>query len=486
MTWAEVYPWRPPAAGEAVIRHVYDQVRGAIHAGALPAAGRLPSSRALASRLGVARASVVGAYDQLLAEGYVEGRHGAGTFVAADLSGVLDLRAPMRPPPAATPRLPAKIARLEAQAWPSGEAPQTHFTNGRTLMDPRAKDAWLRSTRRALRTLGDWHFGYGDTRGDLALRTQITGYLRAARGVVCEPEQIIITCGAQHAIDLCVRLLLERGDAVWLEDPGYPATWHALGATEAKLHAVPVDRSGLDVAAGVRLAPAARMAFVTPSHQYPLGVSLSLGRRLELLAWAREAGAWIVEDDYASEFRYAGPPLASLQGLDGGERVIYVGTFNKSLFPGLRMGYLVAPRPLAAAFAAARQLVDRQPATLTQAIVLDFLQSGQFAAHIRRRRLAYRAQRDALAAALAEQLGHRLQVDIPDQGMHLIAYLTDGTSDRAVERAARQSGLVARAISPLYHDAPSRSGLLLGFSGFEAAGVAPAVKRLTKVMETMR
>jgi GntR family transcriptional regulator/MocR family aminotransferase len=226
------------------------------------------------------------------------------------------------------------------------------------------------------------------------------------------------------------------------------------------------------------------MAFVTPSTQYPLGVTLSLARRLELIAWAREAKAWIVEDDYASEFRYSGPPLASLQGLDGGERVIYVGTFNKSLFPGLRLGYLVAPPPLSAAFATARALADRQPPTLTQAIVVDFMRSGEFAAHIRRRRLAYKAQRDALIAALEARLGDVLEVEAPDQGMHLIAFLKDGRDDVAVQAAAAERGLVARAISRLYHDAEPRSGLLLGFSGFPPQAMAPAAARLAAAIRT--
>ncbi|MDO9245551.1 MAG: PLP-dependent aminotransferase family protein, partial [Phenylobacterium sp.] len=319
--------------------------------------------------------------------------------------------------------------------------------------------------------------------GDLRLRTAVTDYLRAARGVVCEPEQVIVTSGAQHAVDLTARLLLTPGDQVWLEDPGYPATWHALTAGGARAVPVPVDRSGLVVQAGVEAAPDARAAFVTPSHQFPLGVALSMGRRLELIAWARAAGAWIVEDDYASEFRYAGAPLASLQGLDGGERTIYVGTLNKSLFPGLRLGYLVAPKVLVEPFAALRRLADRQPPTLTQAITRDFMDSGQFAAHIRRRRLAYKAQRDALAEALALRLGAVVEPDVPDQGMHLIAYLKDGRSDREAEARAAAKGVLARAISPLYHAAPPRQGLLLGFTGFPAKGMAAGVARLAAALE---
>jgi GntR family transcriptional regulator/MocR family aminotransferase len=480
MSWAEIYPWSAPEAGRPVIRQVYDQVRGAIHTGALRPGGRLPSSRDLAQRLGVARASVVAAYDQLLAEGYAEGRTGSGTYVSQDLSGVLDLKAPKpAPAPAAAPARLPDVAGFPA-SQPSTEA-QT-FSNGRTLMDARALDAWAISTRRTLRTLGPAHFGYSEPAGEARLRAAVADYLRAARGVRCEADQVIITSGAQHAVDLTARLLLKPGDRVWLEDPGYPATWHALTAGGAEAVPVPVDRAGLVVHAGIAAAPDARAAFVTPSHQFPLGVALSMGRRLELIAWARAAGAWIVEDDYASEFRYAGAPLASLQGLDGGERTIYVGTLNKALFPGLRLGYLVAPKALVTAFATLRRLADRQPPTLTQAITLDFMESGQFTAHIRRRRLAYKAQRDALAEALHRRLGHILDPDVPDQGMHLIAYLKDGRSDLEIEARAAAKGVLARAISPLYHAAPPRQGLLLGFTGFPAKAMDGGVARLATAL----
>lgn len=479
MSWADIYPWTEPEPGRPVIRQVYDQVRSAIHAGALKPGGRLPSSRDLAQRLGVARASVVAAYDQLLAEGYAEGRTGSGTYVSQDLSGVLDIKPPAKTAPVSTPTSVKAVP--SPRLPPLSEQAQT-FSNGRTLMDARALDAWSASTRRALRNLGPAHFGYSDPAGDARLRGAVADYLRAARGVVCEPDQVIITTGAQHAVDLTVRLLLRPGDRVWLEDPGYPSTWHALTAAGAEAVAVPVDRSGLVVQAGVAAAPDARAAFVTPSHQYPLGVALSMGRRLELIAWARQAGAWILEDDYASEFRYAGAPLASLQGLDGGERVIYVGTLNKALFPGLRLGYLVAPRALAEPFAALRRLADRQPPTITQAIVVDFMESGQFAAHIRRRRLAYKAQRDALAEALERRLGDVLEPDVPDQGMHLIAYLKDERSDVEAEAQALSRGLVARAISPLFHDVPPRAGLMLGFTGFPAKSMDAGVARLAAVL----
>jgi GntR family transcriptional regulator/MocR family aminotransferase len=448
MSWADIYPWRAPDRAGPVVRQIYGQVRGAIAEGALGAGARLPSSRDLAGRLGVARASVVSAYEQLVAEGYVETKAGAGAFVAADLAGVQGAQAPPAPQDPSPPLLPERAVIAEESPAPPlpGDAP---FNTGRTLMDARALAAWGRATRRALRTLGPEHFGYAEPAGHPDLRAAIADYLRAARGVVCAPSQVIVTSGAQQAIDIAARVLIGPGAAVWIEDPAYPTTVRALTAAGAVLKPIPVDGQGLVVAEGVARAPDARAAYVTASHQYPLGVTLSMPRRLELLAWARGAGAWIIEDDYASEFRYAGPPLAALQGLDGGARVLYVGTLNKALFPGLRLGYVVAPKALMPALLRARVLLDRQPPSLTEAMVLAFMAGGDFAAHIRRRRLAYRAQRDALAEALEAHCGAWLTPDPPGQGMHMIAYLKDGISDLAAEIAAAEAGVIARAISPL-------------------------------------
>lgn len=483
MSWAEIYPWTEPDRGGRVVRQVYDQVRGAILTGALGAGARLPSSRDLAGRLGVARASVVSAFDQLLAEGYVVGRRGAGTFVAADLSAVIDAPREPTPSPAEPPPAPPPADALDPPITTlPGDAP---FNTGRTLLDPRATAAWTRSARRALRTFGPEHFGYADPAGDPDLRSAIAEYLRAARGVRCGPEQVIVTSGAQHAVDIVSRTLIVRGDAVWVEDPGYPSTVHALNAAGAALAHIPVDAEGIAVGEGLALAPDAKAAFVTPSHQYPLGATLSMARRLELLAWARAAGAWIVEDDFSSEFRYAGLPLTALQGLDGGERVIYVGTFNKAIFPGLRLGYLVAPPALTPALTQARRLIDRQPSSLTQAIVRDFMLAGEFAAHIRRRRIAYRTQRDALVAALARHAGARLSVVAPDQGMHLVGFLADGLSDLAVEVAAAEAGVTVRAISPLYRRAPPRQGLMIGFSGFLPGQMDRPAATLGRVLERL-
>lgn len=472
--FADLNRWTVDRSGpEPIFQQLYRQIRAAILSRVLKPGARLPASRSLAEGLGVARASVVAAYEQLLAEGYVAGRTGVGTFVAADL-------------PEASPRRPSAAPAM-ARAPKPHSAPVHNdarpFNTGRTLLDARTIAQWRKAGQRVLRTIGPEHLGYGDPCGSPALRGLIADYLRAARGVVCDPEQILVTAGTQHAIDIAMRVLLKPGDRVWVEDPNYPRTHDALLAASLKLCPIPVDRQGLDVAAGLRLAPDARAAFVTPSHQFPLGVVLSMGRRLALLAWARDRGAWVIEDDYASEFRYGGRPLAALQGLDEGGRVIYVGTFNKALFPGLRLGYLVMPPALHAAFSEARNLIDRQPPSLAQAMVAAMMAEGHFSQHIRRMRLAYRAQRDRLVAELRRRAGDHLEVDVPDQGMHLTAYLKGGLSDVAVEQVALARGVIIRPISRLYRAAKPRQGLLLGFSGHPERSIAPAVTKLAKALE---
>ena len=482
--WADLYAWQLDRTSRTPLsRQIYMQVRTAVLSGALRAGTRMPSSRTMARMLGVARASVVAAYEQLLAEGYVEARHGSGTFISDEVAGLATRRH-------VAPRANQRVVPASAQVFSDFERSAVQsdarpFNTGRTLVDARTAETWRSLTHRAVRRLGSNELGYADPAGLAELRANICDYLRAARAVRCEPNQIVVTAGTQQAIDIAIRVLLSPDDEVWVEDPGYPLTHAQLLLGKLKPHAIPVDLEGLIVDAGRRRAPRARAAFVTPSHQFPTGVPMSMARRLELLAWARETGAFIVEDDYTSEFRYSGPPLASLQGLDDSEQVIYVGTLNKALFPGLRLGYVVVPRALLQAFVGARYLMDRQPPMLQQAIVAEFIQQGHFAAHIRRMRQLYREQRDALADTLTRRAAGRLDVALPDQGMHLVAYLRQGSSDIAVEEAAGRAGIVLRAISRFYHTARPRPGLMLGFSGFPRQLIVPAAARLATLVANL-
>jgi GntR family transcriptional regulator/MocR family aminotransferase len=466
------------AGAVPMLRQVYLALRAAILAGALPPGARLPSTRALGLQLGVARNTVVAAYDQLLAEGFVTGRVGAGTHVSAELPEGLQtgLEAAPAPPPAAPAAVPASTLRFRPD--PASPQPSTRPCNtGRTGWDDRSQAVWRSLTLRRLGTPDPALFGYGDPQGARPLREAIATYLRAARAVRCDPDQVVVTAGAQQAIDLVLRVLLEPGDAVWVEDPCYPALRAALAAARASIVPVPVDAQGMEVARGIAAAPAARLAYVTPSSQYPMGAVLSMARRLELLAWARRAGAFLLEDDYDSEFRYAGRPLASLQGIDDAGRVIYVGTFSKVLFPGLRLGYAVLPPALLEPVRAARLLTDWHPAGLAEGVVTDFLAEGHFAQHLRRMRLRYRAGRDALVAALAEH-APLLAVASPEQGLKLLAELPPGLDDVALAAAAARRGVVARPVSPMFLAAPPVRALLLGFSGHEPGALRWAAREL--------
>jgi GntR family transcriptional regulator/MocR family aminotransferase len=483
--WGELYAFEVTRAEQTPLFHqLYQQLRSAILSGRLRPGTKLPSTRELASQLGVSRSAAVAAYEQLFAEGYTSSRHGSGTYISSDLPEPIDGNAQRRKKAVAgATSNAAKLQSIGDFVDVTVQSDERPFNLGRTLVDDRTVELWRKLNARAIRSLSASHLGYSDPRGTIELRKTICDYLQAARAVRCDPEQIVVTTGTQHAIDLVIRILPGPEKEVWVEDPGYPLTRQALIAAGAKVLPVPVDGQGIDVGAGIRSASNARAVFVTPSHQFPTGVVLSMARRLELLAWAREKGAWIVEDDYASEFRYGGWPLASLQGLDEGERVIYVGTLNKALFPGLRMGYAVVPRALLQAFVAARYLRDRQPSTLSQAVVAAFMEEGHFAAHIRRMRLLYRDQRDVLVAALKNRLGADVTVDAPDQGMHLVAYTRRGLSDIAIERSGRQHGVIVRAMSRLHVAAAPRSALVLGFSGYPRQTIIPAVERLAQVIE---
>ena len=466
-----------------MFRQLYLQLRAAILSRRLRPGTQLPSTRDLAAQLGVSRSAAVAAYEQLLAEGYTTGRHGSGTYVSPGLPEPIEGGKQRRKKAAAA--IPPKMQPIGDFVDVTVQSDQRPFNLGRTLIDDRTLELWRKLAVRTFRSLDASHFGYSDPRGTIELRQAICDYLQTARAVKCDPEQIVVTAGTQQAIDIVIRILPNRSRQVWVEDPGYPLTRQALIAVGATVHPVPVDAQGIDVGKGIRSAPNAAAVFVTPSHQFPTGVVLSMVRRLELLAWARKNDAWIVEDDYASEFRYGGRPLASLQGLDEGERVIYVGTLNKALFPGLRLGYAVIPHALLKSFVAARYLMDRQPSTLSQAVVAAFMHEGHFSAHIRRMRLLYKAQRDELVTALRHRLGDDLTVGPPDQGMHLVAYTRRGLSDIAIERAGRQHDVVVRPMSQLYLAAPPRSALVLGFSGHARQTIGPAVERLARSVESV-
>lgn len=471
------------AGGDPLHVRVYRRLRGAVLGGALAPGDRLPSTRTLARDLGVSRNTVEAAFSQLDAEGYLERRVGAGSYVARVL--------PLRPEPrrGAEPAAPPASPPLSARGRAMAEAgDRSDPASGRAFapcvpgLDAFPVRTWQALLSRRARALDRELLTHGDTGGYRPLREAVAAHLAAARGVRCGWRQVLVVGSTQQALDLAARLLLDPGDAVWMEDPGYLGARAAFAGAGARLVPVPIDADGMDVDAGLRRAPDARLAYVTPSHQYPMGTTLSLARRLALIDWATEAGAWIVEDDYDSEFRYVGRPLAAAQGLDAAGCVLYAGTFNKSVFPGLRLAYLVVPEHAADAFEAAWATVDGPPPTLTQAVMADFIRDGHFAAHVRAMRTVYQERRVALLDAVETHLAGRVAVGSASTGMHVALRLPPGTDDRAVSAAAARRGMDVPPLSR-YHLADPAPGLILHYASVPAPDVRRGVALLREVLD---
>ncbi len=465
-------------------RQLYEALRQAILTGQLRAGFRLQSTRELAAELGVSRNTVMNAFEQLLAEGYLEGQVGSGTYVSRALpDDMLHARADVAKVSGARRKGRALsdrgkvIASTLINASPA-EGHTRAFRLGTPALDAFPFDVWMKLTARHWRYPRRDLLGYGDSAGYTPLREAISEYLGAARAVRCAPDQVIITSGTQQALDLAARLLLDAGDSVWIEDPGYLGARSAMVGAGARLVPVPVDDEGLDVAAGANLCPTARLVYVSPSHHFPLGVTMSLARRLSLLEWASRAGAWILEDDYDSEYRYSGRPLAALQGLDKEGRVIYLGTFSKMLFPSLRLGYMVVPPDLAEAFKNARAILSRFSPSIEQAVLTDFITEGHFARHIRRMRALYQERQQCLINAARRELGDALELEPNEAGMHLVGRLPYGVDDLAASREASRLGIEVPALSLYCIERKRRSGLLLGYAGYDEREIRKGVRLL--------
>ncbi|WP_338664131.1 PLP-dependent aminotransferase family protein [Pararoseomonas sp. SCSIO 73927] len=474
-------------------RQIVSFLQDAILEGRAPPGLRLPSSRVLAADLDVSRQTVVLAYEALIAEGFATSRRGSGLFVTDTLP---EGSAPPASFPADPDLLPGRsVPVLSRRGQVLSQLTATPARREAGLLAPGvpALDlfphaVWSRLSARFWRgCVGSSRLGYSDPAGLLALRQAIAGHLGATRGLSCSAEDIIVTAGSQQAIALAACVLLDPGDAAWVEEPAYVAGRGALAAAGARLIPVPVDRDGLVVDAGIGAAPAARLALVTPSHQYPLGVTTTLPRRLALLRWAEKANSWIVEDDYDGDYRYAGRPLRPLRALQSygaSRRVIYVGTFAKVLAPALRLGFLVAPEGLAPAFTAVRALADRHPPEPMQATLADFIGEGHLSGHLRRMRVAYAERRDALLRALEAECSdvihwHR---DGVEAGLHFPVTLNDaGRSDIAVSAAAAQLGLQTPPLTGYYMEG-GRPGLVLGFAATSAGRMTDAARRLRRAI----
>jgi GntR family transcriptional regulator/MocR family aminotransferase len=466
------------AVGQPTYVRICERIRAAIIGGALAPNARLPSSRTLAMDLGVARNTVEEALSQLVADGYVMRRRGAGTFVAESL--------PERdaPPLLSNGRAeqPAVVPRRAiAQRYPSGRASDLKsypghyrplgaipFTPSLPPINLFPRKVWNRLVSREASRPGNDYWAYGASNGLPALREAIAAHASAMRATRSSPEQVIVVTSTQQAVELAGKVLADQGDAAWVETPGYQPVLHCLRAAGLQVVPVPVDEQGLDVSKGRRLAPHARLAYVTPAHQYPLGYEMSLQRRTELLGWAVEADACVVEDDYDGDYRYEGRPIASLQGVDAGGRVIYVGSFNKILFPALRIAYAIVPESLVGAFVDAKHVADGHTAMLTQGVLAAFIQEGHLARHLRKTRAIYDERRRAFLEE-ARILADVLELGPARAGLHVTGIFNRGerVDDRAVSQECARAGIEVHPLSR--YGATERGGLVFGFAGVSRA-----------------
>ncbi|HET7463460.1 MAG TPA: PLP-dependent aminotransferase family protein [Longimicrobium sp.] len=498
-------------AREPLQEQIYRGLRDAILTGRLSPGARLPSTRALADDLDVARNTVVPVYEQLRAEGLIAGRAGGGTRVVAVLPDAflrvhgtpaaragapgangngrrVRVAAPVNGNGAAAPttaevRRPARVsaaaaavAKTEMGVWREG-GPRP-FRLGVPDHDAFPAELWGQLLSRRWSRSGRELLAAGDPRGYPPLRQAIAEYVAAARAVRCTPDQVIVTGGAQPALSLAARTLLDPGDTAWVEEPGYGAVKAAFLGVGARMVPVPVGPGGIRVDEGMRRAPEARLACVTPSNQHPLGGAMDLPTRIALLEWADRNDAWIVEDDYDSEFRYTGRPLPSLQGLDPSERVVYVGTFSKTISPALRLGFMVVPHALVPIVSALRSGTDRYPPALEQAVLADFIAQGHFARHVRRMRAIYSQRVSLFRAIAAQELGGLLEVPPIEAGLRLLGWLPEGVSDLCVRDQAARRGVDVEPLSVHRTEPGGRGGLLLGFAGFNGHATRRGMQEL--------
>lgn len=457
-----------PSSSEPIYRQLYRRMREAIASGLLTPGDRVPAARALAKELGLARSTIDSAYSLLTSQGYLQARGQAGTFVAKGISAQ----------PAAAP------APRTSPAGPATAPAILPFQMGLSALDAFPRKKWAQIGARCVRSTRPQDMAIPPPHGLESLRSAIATYLQVARGIQCSPAQVFITSGYRDTLALIAHALLKPGDRVLVEDPGYPPTRQLL--EHLHIHPVPlaVDQDGMRTSEGLD-AIGARAAVVTPAHQSPLCVALSLPRRLELLAWANRQQAWIVEDDYDGEYRYISRPLPALKSLDRHGRVLYSGTFSKVLFAGLRLAYLVVPTTQIQGFEQASQTFQSGCPHLTQAIVAAFMNEGHFARHIQRMRKLYAERRALTINGLNKVLGSHIHIDANPGGMHLVVRLNDRQPDRQLVQRMRQAGLFAEALSDWGVQGEAPSALLLGFANIDSQASAEALgTRLLALMQT--
>lgn len=475
-------------------QQLYTRIRTAILSEDLKRGMKLPSTRSLANQLNVSRNTVLNAYQQLMVEGYLDSRVGNGTFVARVLPdhlftppGTQDLTHTLTTEPQqrllsdhaklqlATPQLADLLSGPQA-------ASRRPFRFGVPALQDFPYKLWSRLLVRRARNMPINVFAYQNLTGYRPLREAIAAHIEVSRRVQCTPEQIIIVPGTQEGLDLAARLLINEGDSVWMEDPGYIQARGAFLGSGAEIIPVPVDQEGLVVETGIARAPRARLAYVTPSHQFPLGVTMSLPRRLALLDWAKHAHAYILEDDYDSEYRFARRPLPALQGLDDAGRVIYIGTFSKMLFPALGVGYLILPQPLVRAAERVLAFINIHPPILEQMVLTDFITEGHLSRHLRRMRKLYAERRAALLEA-AQELP--LEIPPPESGIHCVGWLPEGMDDLSLTREATTHGINLIPVSSFSIEPMTHKGIMLGYGEYSVDQIKDGMERLGAAMRAL-
>lgn len=485
----------PDASSDVPLyKQLYDGLRAAILDGRIAPGAQLPSTRSLGRELGIGRNTVIAAYEQLTAEGYLSPHIGAGTIVA-DIppDTLLEVKEPLgdlKPATSApTPILSARgqvLAGIERNAARYNGLKARAFQHGLPAVDEFPRAVWSRLLGERAKSLRASFYDYELSAGLPELQTAIAAYVGAARGVIASPEQVIVTTGAQSALDLAARMLIDPGDRVWHEEPGYLGARGAFLGGGAEIIPIPVDESGMKVEEAIASAAVPRLIYVTPSHQYPLGCTLTLPRRLALIDYARRESAWIIEDDYDSEYRYTGRPIAAMQGLDRSGSVIYMGTFAKTLFPALRIGYLIVPQKLVKAFGTALRLTGQTPATLHQAALADFMTQGHFGAHVRRMRALYAERRACLIDAIQNHLGDWLEPIPGEGGLQLATKLAPDLEDRLVSLTGRDEQIITTPLSNYCLEKPRYSGLHMGFAAVPMGDIERAAKRLGALVSNQR
>lgn len=461
-------------------------IRQLILDGALDAGKPLPASRLLAQSLGLSRDTVEAAYSQLHAEGFIERRVGSGSFVSPATQLRRGRRGPRSPVGASPVNLSQRGAAIFAAGGVSEQLSPRPFAPGvpETRLFPLS--TWERLQRQVLKEYGHRALSHGDPQGAEPLRRAVADYVNLERGARASPDRVLILTSSQQALSLCAQVLLDAGERIFIEDPVYYGARKAFAAAGLEALPIAVDAHGLQVARLVEHPVPARAVYVTPSHQFPSGTTLSLDRRLALIEWAVQQQAWIIEDDYDSEFHYAGKPTACVQGLDGGERTLYIGTFTKSLFPGLRIGYMVLPAALVAPMTVARSLQDGHNASLAQLTLARFIGGGHFGAHVRTMRSIYAQRLKCLAGLVRRHLGDVLEVRVPAGGLQLPCVLKPGLAERPLIDAARQAGIDLLGLSGLYASGEAEQGFLLGFAAYTEHELEAAVVLLAERMKRLQ